>query len=442
MPVVPPPLPAPDYPGSVMEANHKMYNWVEVTKEFQEATSELALGELLHDDLFGLFEAMSAIEMMDPKMDAGMRCNRQERKPFTFRTGVEAGHVVLKGATAAQLVGVTDATLACLVTWLEGHSLAQTVFTNLYLHSVHEIEDPPMKAFSVAVLKLVSVVKEIVAKGNNVYEEEDFQPASYNFSLCPEVSEQRCGGMLREVEDEAARQMKKKGDKTSAEYKEAKAVHARAKFLRLFYAGLCSLFRSEMTEGNRSLLAAREQLDAVEETVELGIKAAEAEGNLMGFDRLVNQRLMPPTFPRYTETGTREGAVAYFRGLVDRLVSATSVTQIHTFHNALEFFVDYSSSCPCCVLSRSVLQVLYQPLHNLPSPPPAAAPPPASNATASSGPIVPSTQYPTSSPPQPHSSPRGSPQLQDLLRDACKTFIAPPALIYKTPPYSADQVRD
>lgn len=26
--------------------------------------------------MFGLFEAMSAIEMMDPKMDAGMKCNR------------------------------------------------------------------------------------------------------------------------------------------------------------------------------------------------------------------------------------------------------------------------------------------------------------------------------------------------------------------------------
>lgn len=26
---------------------------------------------------FGLFEAMSAIEIMDPKMDAGMRCNRK-----------------------------------------------------------------------------------------------------------------------------------------------------------------------------------------------------------------------------------------------------------------------------------------------------------------------------------------------------------------------------
>ena len=38
--------------------------------------TELSLGELLHDDMFGLFEAMSAIELMDPKMDAGMQCNR------------------------------------------------------------------------------------------------------------------------------------------------------------------------------------------------------------------------------------------------------------------------------------------------------------------------------------------------------------------------------
>ncbi len=53
---------------------------------------ELELGELLHDDLFGLFEAMSAIEMMDPKMDAGMRCNRQAKKPYSFQSALEVGH--------------------------------------------------------------------------------------------------------------------------------------------------------------------------------------------------------------------------------------------------------------------------------------------------------------------------------------------------------------
>jgi hypothetical protein len=47
------------------------------------------LGELLHDELFGLFEAMSAIEMMDPKMDAGMLCNRGSKAALNFDQAVE-----------------------------------------------------------------------------------------------------------------------------------------------------------------------------------------------------------------------------------------------------------------------------------------------------------------------------------------------------------------
>ena len=59
--------------GGVASAN---YNWKEVTRVFRDSADELVLGELLHDANFGLFEAMSAIEMMDPKMDAGMLCNQ------------------------------------------------------------------------------------------------------------------------------------------------------------------------------------------------------------------------------------------------------------------------------------------------------------------------------------------------------------------------------
>ena len=108
----------------------------------------------MHDEMFGVFEAMSAIEMMDPKMDAGMICNRSSNTPLSFDEAVASGHVVLsKGElTWADMVGslsclkmswsfptqvgIIDECLSCLVTWLEGHSLAQTVFTCLYLHQV------------------------------------------------------------------------------------------------------------------------------------------------------------------------------------------------------------------------------------------------------------------------------------------------------------------
>lgn len=50
---------------------------------------------MLHDDLFGLFEAMSAIEMMDPKMDAGMLCNRGNKVALTFEQAVDVGYKLL-----------------------------------------------------------------------------------------------------------------------------------------------------------------------------------------------------------------------------------------------------------------------------------------------------------------------------------------------------------
>lgn len=81
-------------------------NWIDITKTFNENVKGLVLywnfkllciynyftglklGELLHDEFFGLFEAMSAIEMMDPKMDAGMLCNRGTRKIVSFEQAV------------------------------------------------------------------------------------------------------------------------------------------------------------------------------------------------------------------------------------------------------------------------------------------------------------------------------------------------------------------
>lgn len=69
--------------------------WSDVTKEFRAAAKELELGELLHDETFGLFEAMSAIEMMDPKMDAGMSmCSREFAPPQSFDDLVEVSEKV------------------------------------------------------------------------------------------------------------------------------------------------------------------------------------------------------------------------------------------------------------------------------------------------------------------------------------------------------------
>lgn len=158
------------------------------------------MGELLHDELFGLFEAMSAIEMMDPKMDAGMLCNRGNNKPCTFTQAVESGDLKLDNLTPSEVIGIIDSTYSCIVSWLEGHSLAQTVFTNLYLHQPTLIIDKPLKTFCYAVYKIIGVIKDCINKAL-VFEEEDFQSVTYGYKL-QDISEQKTISMLKEVEEE------------------------------------------------------------------------------------------------------------------------------------------------------------------------------------------------------------------------------------------------
>lgn len=75
---------------SLDDANeYPKYGWVDITDEFLSACGELNMGELAQDVFFGLFEAMSAIEMMDPKMDVGMGYNRHEPPPHTFQSAAK-----------------------------------------------------------------------------------------------------------------------------------------------------------------------------------------------------------------------------------------------------------------------------------------------------------------------------------------------------------------
>lgn len=56
---------------------------------------------------------------------------------------------------------------------------------------------------------------------------------------------------------------------------------------------------------------------------------------IMGFDPLVNQRLLPPTFPRYTKIKSRVEALEYFEELLNRLKVVCKITSHSSFHSAL-----------------------------------------------------------------------------------------------------------
>ncbi|XP_068626946.1 N-alpha-acetyltransferase 35, NatC auxiliary subunit isoform X2 [Battus philenor] len=399
------------------------YNWVDITSDFFKCIQDLKLGELLHDGhLFGLFEAMSAIEMMDPKMDAGMLCNRGNPKPLNFQQAVACGKLKIDDLEPNEVIGVIDATMACIVSWLEGHSLAQTVFTNLYLHQPHSILNKTLKAYCIAVYKLLDCIRDCINKAQ-VFEEEDFLPMGYGYRLGSnpqigntydaslEVSEQKCIALLREQEEVLNKKARSFEDEANNLWP---ALAARIRFTRMFYQALLLITRRDSQSGADCvalLNGCSEMMKVIIKTSGKGTQPVENSDspNPMGFEPMINQRLLPPTFPRYTRIKPRTEALQYFDELVTRLRHAWKITSCTNFHTALDFFMEFSRQ-RACILSRSALQLLYL------SPSPATTASMAQSAIAS----------PLGQPRPPH-------PFVEILRESIRSFVNPPAITPKSP---------
>jgi len=332
------------------------FNWQDVTSNFKEACSALKVDELVHDEFFGLFEAMSAIEIMDPKMDAGMVCKNSGRDILQFKEAVASGKLKVKDFTEKELLGIIDELLACFVTWFDGHSLIQTVFTCLYTHDTNLIDDLVLRAICISVLKLIDVIRNIVGRAK-VYEEEDFQTLSYGFKLGVDITDLRISGMLREAEEEISRKLKGKTanpDEGDENLEALKGIKLRLKVWRAFYCSLIILEKPDIAEVHKArewLTTAVKSISDVRSTIDLG------ELGLIGFDTLVNHRLLPPSFPRETSVFPRKEATDYMEVLIKHLLFVVDVLECANYHTLLDFVSEFSRKSPC-VLSRSVLQLL------------------------------------------------------------------------------------
>lgn len=57
--------------------------------------------------------------------------------------------------------------------------------------------------------------------------------------------------------------------------------------------------------------------------------------NPMGFSPTVNQRILPPTFPRYTKIKARDVSISFFEELVQRTKQACKIIHCVNYHSAL-----------------------------------------------------------------------------------------------------------
>jgi hypothetical protein len=173
---------------------------------------------MIHSEWFNLYEAMSALELMDPKMDAGANSDTvltpndrlqsgtpAQIDPITARvTAVfDIGELRLQ-LSPEEAVEIFDNLLRLELMWYDGNTLAQTIFTCLYMHpsvmtKLKELPlvDPPpadgepvdgkvnvegmvglaVAAFGTCLLKTCATMRNVILRAD-IYEEEDFAPGT------------------------------------------------------------------------------------------------------------------------------------------------------------------------------------------------------------------------------------------------------------------------
>ncbi|KAL4785481.1 Mak10 subunit, NatC N-terminal acetyltransferase-domain-containing protein [Aspergillus varians] len=174
----------------------------DITEKFTQAASTLKTGQLVKDEYFTLFEAVGALEIMDPKMDSGYL------GPEENGQGLEDDYNVLRDLAPEEAVWIMDELLCHEMAWHMGHPLSQTLFTSIYLdkllwpiprhfedaHFGHEglaadkqmpdLVHVVLRAYCLGLIKCCDFVHTRVAS-EFYYEEEDFSTQLYNRSFLP-----------------------------------------------------------------------------------------------------------------------------------------------------------------------------------------------------------------------------------------------------------------
>lgn len=343
----------------------------DITNDFFEDCKKLKTGELIMAEDFQLSEAMSAIELMDPKMDIGM-------KPFdpsiTFESLTAVGRLNINNMDEAEMIATMDAILASLISWLEGNSVAQTLLTCVFLNHVDSVTDPTLSAFSYGVLELTTVFRHIIQMAS-VYEEEDFNGCAMQLQLLPLP---KLTSALKAAENDLQRRIKQK----PANEKLLDAILYRVQFIRLVILMLsslvsfpttppsrpysCNLFRPNLEECAVHLNVVFLMLDKMESTVGLGLQSPGNDDEdyawLPAFEPDVNRRQLPPTFPRKTKMRSRTEGIHYLKKLCLKISSIAN--ELPSKISNIEDIVDYLrtfSLTDSCVLSRSLLQLVLFP---------------------------------------------------------------------------------
>lgn len=362
--------------------------WADISFLLDSACEDLRDGELIHGENFNLFAAMSALEIMDPKMDSGI-----VRRYYSVDEAIDSGAAPIPLSSDRTLdvqcvIDIMDHLLSCEATWHKGHSLAQTVFSCIYLlkpdrTTSHALLHSYCRVIRATCNLVVSVVSD--ARTN---EEEDLFTMTYGLPLKGDGDE-KCLSMLHAVEETIARQLRAckappskrrvvedmEPLQTNPDLEEeyCKALLCRIRFRKHFFHALTAMRRPQgrgLELARKHIASCLSELDSILKsskflcsnacgTCEDGLEDRTTASGCqpIGFDASLNCRLSAPTPPRAIKILSWIKGVEYFQKLLHDLDILCSYSLDPLLEGVLHFVIEFHKFQPDLV-ARAHLQVL------------------------------------------------------------------------------------
>ncbi|THW11425.1 Mak10-domain-containing protein [Aureobasidium pullulans] len=333
----------------------------DITKDFSDASAELRQGQLVKDDFFTLFEAVGALEIMDPKMDSGFALPEKDAAVDNFDP--------LQKMLPEEIIGIMDQLLSFEMAWHQGYALSQTVFTSLHMYSLStpyyrslsaivfspkknspEVVDPlvssVLRAFCLGIIKSCdAVIQEITSE--HYYEEEDFVTQTFTQYMLNDCSHDDVIGEIKK----ALGDLEKQGLSTDVQ----DALRCRLELRVHLLEALEPLTPVEVVDKSETWKAVLDSVNKVNDTTKLGKERPDL------FSERVQRHLASNTPPIPMIKTSWEEAYPRFKRLAEDNIEAHRFASIENPSplNVTRFAWDFSSRSPQpSTYSRSVMQGL------------------------------------------------------------------------------------
>jgi len=335
-----------------------------------QASTEMNLGQLIHPEGFSLAEAMSCLEVMDPKMDSGMAL--QLKPTYTAEEAYKSQIIPTDSSlTISQIILLMDELFRAEVGFYQGHNLLQTIFTCYYLHDLRKLENAYLLVYMYATLKQCSLMRDMVQQ-TDISNEEDFNGIQYGFRLLDKVPTEDMLRMITLAEEDLTLKISKaKGkdledvvplqDDAEKEIGFCEALLARLRLKRALYSAQTHFEKDSnkrYASAKKSLVFALAQCKSLKETHQMCLETGPPlpEGI---FDLTIIRRIIFTAPPNVFALPLFDESVEFIDHLLNDFMDfcnwPNSVNTVPLLLDNLEMFCKRSSN----ILSRARLYKLF-----------------------------------------------------------------------------------